>query len=133
MCSVRRKWPGVSLSSSRTPVASARVGCPGARRSDTTRVSLSYRDGTGVLWGRFFGINQGCSTIQREPESVSDPDVHTSPVERLDAFDLELGVGVMKMDIEGHELDAMRGAPISFPEVVSETSCSRNPAFRPHP
>jgi FkbM family methyltransferase len=77
---------------------------------DARQLALSDHEGEGTLSGRFFAINQGCASLQEKGSPVGDG-AATVVIKRLDrvlAADCE--IGVMKIDIEGHELAALRGA-----------------------
>jgi FkbM family methyltransferase len=74
-------------------------------------MGLSDTDGQLPLTTDVFGINQGSPTLEPPPPERPATDVRTVRVRRLDeVLDDDAQVGVMKIDVEGHEIHALRGA-----------------------
>ncbi len=72
-------------------------------------VGLSNRDGIAEL--RMTVDDLGRSTLHRDNtlESVGTIETIRVPIRTLDSYDLS-NVGFIKIDVEGHELDVLRGA-----------------------
>jgi FkbM family methyltransferase len=85
---------------------------PTMARIDLRRVAVSDQEGTATLSTRFFNSNHGSASL--EPTTYAESttvDAHTVPVQPLDtAIGPGVSIGVMKIDIEGHELPALSGA-----------------------
>jgi hypothetical protein len=74
-------------------------------------LGLSDTDGLMPLTTDVFDINQGSPTLEPPPPDRPATDVRTVRVQRLDeVLDGDAQVGVMKIDVEGHEIHALRGA-----------------------
>jgi FkbM family methyltransferase len=74
-------------------------------------LGLSDADGLLPLRTDVFDINQGSPTLEPPPPDRPATDVRTVRVRRLDeVLDVDARVGVMKIDVEGHEIHALRGA-----------------------
>jgi FkbM family methyltransferase len=75
------------------------------------QMGLSDTAGVATLTTDVFEINQGSPTLEPPPLDRPATDVRSVRVERLDdMLDADTRVGVMKIDVEGHELQALRGA-----------------------
>jgi FkbM family methyltransferase len=87
---------------------------PGAPLIETHEVALSDRDGTAMLKvPALFTRNQGRASIdRREGDDGADPWHATVAValRRLDDLVGERDVGVLKIDVEGHEAKVLSGA-----------------------
>jgi FkbM family methyltransferase len=75
------------------------------------QVGLSDRNGIATLATDVYDINQGAPSLEPRGERGETMDEHSVQVQRLDdILNDAAGVGVMKLDIEGHELQALHGA-----------------------
>ena len=84
---------------------------PGWPAIDTHQVGLSDRDGIATLSTDVFEVNQGAPSLEPRGQQGDPIDEHSVRVQRLDdIIDDATTVGVMKIDVEGHELRALRGA-----------------------
>lgn len=84
---------------------------PGAATYDIHQAGISDSDGMATLATDAFEVNQGSASLEPLTRRRGGVDAHTVPVARLDTVLAETGgVGVMKIDIEGHELRALSGA-----------------------
>lgn len=78
---------------------------------DLHQTGLSDDDAEATLSTGVFAINQGSATLEPWTEERGELDTHTVRTERLDTVvGPDAAVGVMKMDIEGHEIHGLRGA-----------------------
>jgi FkbM family methyltransferase len=87
------------------------AGWSGWARIETRQIGLSDTDGVANLATDVYDINQGSPSLEPLSQRRGRLDEHSVRVQRLDSA-LEDGatIGVMKIDIEGHELHALRGA-----------------------
>lgn len=69
------------------------------------QVALSSENGTAILSNDFHEANQGSASIARSDSG----DRHEVATARLDSL-VTKDVGVMKLDVEGHELEVLAGA-----------------------
>jgi FkbM family methyltransferase len=75
------------------------------------QMGLSDTTGVATLTTDVFEINQGSPTLEPPPPDRPATDVRTVRVQRLDEMvDADARIGVMKIDVEGHELRALAGA-----------------------
>jgi FkbM family methyltransferase len=85
----------------------------GIENVELRQVALSDKKGQGTLLaGDTFEANMGLSALASEgaPDAGSDPNSFSVQLERLDeAVDAEK-VDLLKIDVEGHEADVLRGA-----------------------
>jgi FkbM family methyltransferase len=84
-----------------------------ANRIETRQIAVSSKVGTAILHipGRDFMGNEGISSLETRAEQDADRQVEvaTTTLDRI-IEDLGGAVGVLKIDIEGHELHAFEGA-----------------------
>lgn len=75
------------------------------------QAALSGADGEAMLSTDVFDINQGSASLERPTQHRGKMNEHRVRVQRLDTL-LSDGseVGVMKIDVEGHEIHALEGA-----------------------
>jgi len=91
------------------------------------RLALSDRDGRAFLATVGFAANQGSASLGAEP-STGTREGHGVVKRRLDTlFGAEETFGVMKIDVEGHELEALRGA-----ESITRSGSVRDILFEEH-
>ncbi len=82
-----------------------------ARDIEARPEALSDREGVAELSTDVFETNEGSATLESVTTERYGKDVHTVPVKRLDdVVGDDIRIGVMKIDIEGHELQALLGA-----------------------
>jgi FkbM family methyltransferase len=73
-------------------------------------IALSDRNGTAVLSTDHFATNQGSGSLEHGPVTANE-DVHEVVARRLDyLIEDDALIGVMKIDVEGHELKVLQGA-----------------------
>jgi FkbM family methyltransferase len=83
---------------------------PSSAEIELHEAGLSDVDGVATLTTDVFEINQGSASLEPPTQQRGKLDRHSVRVQRLDTALGESRVGVMKMDIEGHELRALQGA-----------------------
>jgi FkbM family methyltransferase len=84
---------------------------PSAPTIEAHQEALSDRDGVAELATDVFGLNEGSASLEPLAQPRHAKDVHTVRVRRVDdVLGDKARVGVMKLDVEGHELHALRGA-----------------------
>ena len=84
---------------------------PGSPQLELHQVGLSDADGVAKLSTDVFESNQGSASLETPTQHRGRMDEHTVEVQRLDdALGDDVNVGVMKMDVEGHEIRALEGA-----------------------
>jgi FkbM family methyltransferase len=84
---------------------------PSRQHIDLRQVGLSDVDGAATLSTDVFEINQGSASLEPLSSERGAKNEHRVRVERLDhAIGGEDSVGVMKLDVEGHEIHALAGA-----------------------
>jgi FkbM family methyltransferase len=100
---------------------------PANARIELHNIALSNRDGRAKLGSANFALNQGSSSLE-SADLPDDADVHDVVVRRLDQLQTpKSAVGVMKVDIEGHEARALEGA-----EGLLDSGCIRDILFEEH-
>jgi FkbM family methyltransferase len=73
--------------------------------------ALSDEDGAAELATDVFEVNEGSASLEPLTRERHSKNIHTVRVRRLDDVrEADADVGVMKIDIEGHELQALAGA-----------------------
>jgi FkbM family methyltransferase len=76
------------------------------------QTAMSDRAGTGALAaGPLFDANMGLAVLHTEATpSTADADLHDVTVQQLDEVIADRPVGLLKIDVEGHEPQVLRGA-----------------------
>ena len=76
------------------------------------RLALSDSEGEGTLVSPSFEANTGLGTLSSDETAPrrEDSDEIKVPLARLDEVEGAEGIDVMKIDVEGHEADVLRGA-----------------------
>jgi FkbM family methyltransferase len=89
----------------------ARWNASGVAPVDPHQVALSDRDGTAELnAGPLFHANMGLATLN-EPATATEADILLPvSVQRLDNMLGDRDIGLLKIDVEGHEPEVLRGA-----------------------
>ena len=84
---------------------------PATSRISLRHVAVSDREGTATLVSGYFDVNQGSASLEQPDQTKTAVNTHVVPIQRLDSVvGAATMVGVMKIDIEGHELMALKGA-----------------------
>lgn len=74
------------------------------------RLALSDAAGEGTLLSPSFEANTGLGSLQGDQLDAPDSDAIEVPLARLDEVAGADAIDVMKIDVEGHEADVLRGA-----------------------
>ena len=83
---------------------------PDVAKVEPDRAALSDRAGAGELEvGPLFHLNMGLATLHPSGDAKAVSERLTVPLKRLDA-EFDGGVGLLKIDVEGHEPAVLRGA-----------------------
>lgn len=81
-----------------------------ATNVDVAQVALSDKSGSGELMaGPSFSGNMGLSALRSSESDTESAEAISVPTERLDEVAGGRQVGVMKIDVEGHEAGVLRG------------------------
>ena len=85
---------------------------PGLAQVQTRRAALSDEAGSGVLAaGPLFAANMGLAALRMDGETErEEASVYEVAIERLDEIVGDGAVGLLKIDVEGHEPQVLRGA-----------------------
>jgi FkbM family methyltransferase len=79
---------------------------------ETHQVALSDHSGSGELnAGPLFHANMGLATLAGTEDAAPDDVLVTVDIRRLDEVIGDRTVGLLKIDVEGHEPEVLRGAP----------------------
>lgn len=105
------------------PYGAKRLAEAHLRRAEIHAVALSDKDGTAQLVVPSGTYGRAESKIASDSSTPSD-EIHTVPIRRLDSYGFH-DVSMLKIDVEGHELEVLRGAretireskPVLFIEV----------------
>lgn len=83
--------------------------CSGLAAIDSVQAGVSSKGGTGVLHvPKDFGTNHGLASLNQTPgDGFQDYEVSLVTLDELPGV---ASIGVMKLDVEGHELDVLKGA-----------------------
>jgi FkbM family methyltransferase len=109
----RNAWEWMSLPSAR------QIQLRQVEISDTQRIRVPLTDN--------FHRNQGSVSFEQRGHERPTIAIHTARVQRLDnSLDAETQVGSMKIDVEGHEMHALKGATALLSSAVSKTSWSKH-------
>jgi FkbM family methyltransferase len=87
---------------------------PGSAPIELNQAGVSDTDGTATLSTDVFDINKGSPSLEPTTQQRGTLDAHRVRVTRLDTALAARDVGVMKIDIEGHEIRALDGARASL-------------------
>ncbi|MCW3014744.1 MAG: hypothetical protein JWO02_1836 [Solirubrobacterales bacterium] len=89
----------------------ARWRAAGVAAVETHQTALSDRAGTAELnAGPLFHANMGLATLNETGTATAADDVLPVAVQRLDEVLGDRSVGLLKIDVEGHEPEVLRGA-----------------------
>ena len=84
---------------------------PSIGQVELRSAAVSDRAGTARLaCGPHFEQNMGLAALHADGEPTRDVELVAVPVERLDDAVGDRAIGVLKIDVEGHEPDVLRGA-----------------------
>ncbi len=101
---------------------------PSTGHIEVRAAAVSDHAGTARLaFGPHFDDNMGLAALHTNGEAIGDTDLLPVPVERLDDAAGDRDIGVLKIDVEGHEPEVLRGA-----ERLLATGRIRDIVFEDH-